>query len=139
MKPTNEIQERISALRKQMKSINDELVSLSEQIKSASLEKRYVLDCETHTIKEAFIEPENEWCYMTVGDKGEKMKIFNDMNPKTLSRTGSFYPEDEIFSLVEDGKEELKTSIKKRIEYNKKNIDWIDEKNKRLTNALMTL
>ena len=138
MKPTNEIQERITALQKQMKSINDELVSLSEQIKSASLEKRYVLDRETLTVKEAYIEPTEEWCYMSVG-AGARTKIFNDMNPKTLNRTGAFYPEDEIFSLVEDGKEELKNFIKNRIKCNQEHIDRIDDKNKRLTNALMSL
>lgn len=138
MKPSNEIQERITALQKQMKSINDELVSLSEQIKSASLEKRYVLDRETLTVKEAYIEPTEEWCYMSVG-AGARTKIFNDMNPKTLNRTGAFYPEDEIFSLVEDGKEELKNFIKNRIKCNQEHIDRIDDKNKRLTNALMSL
>lgn len=138
MKPLSEIKERISSLQKQMENMNEELERLNEQIKTASLEKRYVLDHETLTVKEAYIEPTEEWCYMSVG-AGARTKIFNDMNPKTLNRTGAFYPEDEIFSLVEDGKEELKNFIKNRIKCNQEHIDRIDDKNKRLTNALMSL
>jgi hypothetical protein len=139
-KTLNEIKGSIKTMQEQIRELSSDLNRLDYEIKEAVLQERYVLDRTTLTIKKAWIEPEHEWCYMVLDLSGDKkVKIFNDMNPQTQERTGKFYREDEIFCSVEEGKEGLRTFIKKKIEANRKEIEEIEERNSRLTNALMAI
>ena len=102
------------------------------------IEKRFVIDRRTLTVREAYIEPEHEWCRMKSSD-GQWEKIFNDIDPDTGERTGWYYREYEIFCTSDKGIEGLKAHIKNLIAENKKEANKLRERNKNLNAILKEL
>lgn len=100
------------------------------------LEKKYVLDKDGLTIKEAYIEPVHETFY-SLGSR--TIKCYNDINPDTCTRTGKFYHEEDIFSSVDEGKQGLRNYINNAIEKNQKEISRLKQREVTLCNLLNSM
>ena len=101
------------------------------------IEKRYILDRKTFEIKEAYIEPDKEWCQVKSGENWRK--IYNDIDPGTGKRTGHYYYADDVFCSVEEGKEGLRTHLRGLIEHNRERMEKLEDRNNKLTNILMSV
>ena len=99
------------------------------------IEKKYILNEETLTFFEAYIEPQHEWCRIKSGG-GEWIKIFNDINPKTGKRTGKYYKEHCVFCTTKDGELGLMKYLNELVEKNRKEISRLQSENQKFIGSI---